>query len=72
MARVAVIDPDDDPLPPLPFALPAVERDALVAALTGARLEVREDHGLLLARITADRALDRALRWFRRRLGPPA
>ena len=73
MARVAVIEPDDDPAPRASFTPSAADRETLLAALFGARLEVREERGELLARIASRRpTLDPVLRSLRRRLGPPA
>ena len=51
MARVALLEPEDDPvdrrlLPSTP------EREALLADLLGRRLEVRQVDGRLVARIT--------------------
>ena len=51
MARIALLEPDDDPrhrplLPSTP------DREALLADLLGRRLEVRQVDGQLVARIT--------------------
>ena len=70
MARAAVLDPDDDPRGPRPPFLPSTpDREALLADLTGRRLEVREVDGRLVARITpGSPRLARALASFRGRL----
>jgi hypothetical protein len=69
MSRVAVLDPDDDPHHGTPFASTRAAREALIADLTGRRLEVRQLHGELMARITPDRSrLSRVLAWMRGRL----
>ena len=53
MAKAAVLDPDDDDRRPQPPFLPSrPDREALLADLTGRRLEVRQVDGLLVARIT--------------------
>jgi len=68
MARVALLEPDDEPhrrllLPSTP------DREALLADLTGRRLEVRQVDGLLVARITPGSArLARVLGWMHGRL----
>ena len=68
MARVALLEPDDEPhrrllLPSTP------DREALLADLTGRRLEVRQVDGLLVARITpASSRLARVLGWMHGRL----
>jgi hypothetical protein len=51
MARTALLEPDDAPRGPR--WLPSTpDREALLADLTGRRLEVRQVDGLLVARIT--------------------
>jgi hypothetical protein len=52
MARTAVIEPDDDRRRRPPFLPSTPDREALLADLTGRRLEVREVDGLLVARIS--------------------
>ena len=64
MARVALLEPDDEPKrrPLLPST---VDREALLADLTGRRLEVRQVDGVLVARITPGSArLARVLAWM--------
>lgn len=68
MSRVALLEPDDEPkrrplLPSTP------DREALLADLTGRRLEVRQVDGVLVARITpGSPRLARALAWMNGRL----
>jgi hypothetical protein len=55
MARTALLEPDDDRPRPhgRPSFLPSTpDREALLADLTGRRLEVRQVDGALVARIT--------------------
>lgn len=53
MARTALLEPDDVPRGPLPRWIPSTpDREALLADLTGRRLEVRQVDGRLVARIT--------------------
>jgi hypothetical protein len=66
MARTALLEPDDAPhggprwLPSTP------DREALLADLTGRRLEVRQVDGRLVARITpGSPRLARVLEWMR-------
>jgi hypothetical protein len=65
MARVAVLEPDDDPRrgPRLPLAQAA--REALFADLIGRRLEVRRDGPEMLARIVPGERITRVLGWLR-------
>jgi hypothetical protein len=73
MARIAVLDPDDDPRNRPAFHPSTPDREALLADLTGRRLEVRQVDGLLVARITPGTPrLARALAWLRGLGGPPA
>ena len=67
MARIAVLEPDDAPRGPGPRWLPSTpDREALLADLTGRRLEVRQVDGLLVARITpGSPRLARVLEWMR-------
>ncbi len=69
MARVAVFEPEDDPRRP-PALLPSTrDREALLADLSGRRLEVRQVDGRLVARITpGSPRLARALALLRGRL----
>jgi hypothetical protein len=70
MARAAVLDPDDDPRGRPPAFLPSTpDREALLADLTGRRLEVRLVDGELVARITpSPPRLARILGWLRGQL----
>jgi hypothetical protein len=52
MARTALLEPDDDMRGRAPFLPSTPDREALLADLTGRRLEVREVDGRLVARIT--------------------
>jgi hypothetical protein len=53
MARTALLEPDDDsPCGRPPFLPSTPDREALLADLTGRRLEVRQVDGVLVARIT--------------------
>jgi hypothetical protein len=53
MAKAAVLDPDDDPRGRRPAFLPSTpDREALLADLSGRRLEVRFVDGELVARLT--------------------
>ena len=52
MARVAVFEPEDDPRRPPAFLPSTRDREALMADLTGRRLEVRQVDGHLVACIT--------------------
>jgi hypothetical protein len=65
MARTALLEPDDAPRGPR--WLPSTpDREALLADLTGRRLEVRQVDGLLVARITpGSPRLARVLEWMR-------
>jgi hypothetical protein len=70
MARAAVLDPDDEPRSGRPAFLPSTpDREALLADLTGRRLEVRLVDGELVARITpGSPRLARVLGWLRGQL----
>jgi hypothetical protein len=70
MARAAVLDPDDAPRGGRPAFLPSTpDREALLADLTGRRLEVRLVDGELVARITpGSPRLARVLGWLRGQL----
>jgi hypothetical protein len=70
MARTALIEPDDDSPYGRPPFLPGIqEREALLADLTGRRLEVRQVDGVLVARITpGSPRLARAWAWLCGRL----
>jgi hypothetical protein len=71
MARVAVFEPEDDPRRRPAFLPSTLDREALLADLTGRRLEVREVDGRLVARITpGSPRLARLLALFRGPLGP--
>ena len=65
MARVAVLEPDDDPRHGPAFALTQAAREALFADLIGRRLEVRRDGHEVLARIVPGERLTRVLGWLR-------
>jgi hypothetical protein len=52
MARIALLEPDDHQDGRMPFLPSTPDREALLADLTGRRLEVREVDGRLVARIT--------------------
>jgi hypothetical protein len=65
MARVAVFEPDDDPHRQRRLVPSSIDREALLADLTGRRLEVRTVDGLLVARITpSSPRLARVLAWM--------
>jgi hypothetical protein len=68
MARIAVLDPDDNPPDGTTFAPSAAARARLLAELTGRRLEVRRDGADLLARLTPASRLDRVMAWLHRTL----
>jgi hypothetical protein len=68
MARVAVLDPDDDPQDAAPFNPSAAARAMLLAELTGRRLEIRRHGGDLFARLTPPARLRRVLAWMRRNM----
>jgi hypothetical protein len=71
MARVAVFEPEDDPRRQPAFLPSTRDREALMADLTGRRLEVREVDGRLVARITpGSPRLARVLALLRGPLGP--
>jgi hypothetical protein len=74
LARAAVLDPDDDPHRGPAFLPSTRDREALLADLTGRRLEVRDVDGRLVARITPGTPrLARALAALRGFIpGPPA
>ena len=70
MARVAVFEPEHDPQRKPGFLPSTVDRESLLADLTGRRLEVRRVDGELVARITpGSPRLARVLAWMRGRLG---
>jgi hypothetical protein len=70
MARIAVLDPDDDPQDAARFEPSAAARAMLLAELTGRRLEIRRQGGDLVARLTpAPARLRRVLAWMRRTIG---
>ena len=69
MARVAVLEPEDDPRirPALVPSTP--DREVVLADRAGRRLEVRRLDGLLVARVThGTPRLARVLAWMRDRL----
>jgi hypothetical protein len=69
MARVAVFEPEDDPRRQPAFLPSTRDREALLADLTGRRLEVRHVDGELVACITpGSPRLARVLAWMRGRL----
>jgi hypothetical protein len=71
MARVAVFEPEDDPRRQSRLLPSTVDREALMADLTGRRLEVRQVDGQLVACITpGSPRLARVLAWMHGRLGP--
>ena len=67
MARTALLEPDDAPRGPRPRWIPSTpDREALLADLTGRRLEVRQVDGRLVACITpGSPRLARVLEWMR-------
>ena len=67
MARTALLEPDDAPHGPRPRWIPSTpDREAVLADLTGRRLEVRQVDGRLVARITpGSPRLARVLEWMR-------
>ena len=66
MARIAVLDPDDDSQHAARFEPSAAARAMLLAELTGRRLEIRRNGGDLVARLTPPARLRRVLAWMRR------
>ena len=67
MARTALLEPDDAPRGPCSRWIPSTpDREALLADLSGRRLEVRQVDGRLVARITpGSPRLARVLEWMR-------
>jgi len=69
MARTALLEPDDDRYGWPPFLPSTPEREAVLADVTGRRLEVRQVDGQLVACITpGSRSLARALALLRGQL----
>ena len=65
MARIAVLEPDDDRAPRGPRFRPTpVEREILFADLTGRRLQVRQVDGEPVVSISHPLRVPAALRWL--------